>query len=149
MSAPETVHASAVLVGELGVLVRGASGAGKSSLVWELITARPDEARLVADDRVILVAAHGRLVADVPQNIAGLIELRGVGIVSVPHVAPVVVRLVVDLLAAEACPRLPQTGDARVRLAGVDLPRLALPGGIGGGAARLQAAMTAIFPSAG
>jgi len=145
----ETIHASAVLVGECGILVRGASGAGKSSLVWELLTTRPDDARLIADDRVIVVPAHGRLVADVPPTVAGLIEVRGVGIVRVPYVAPVVVRLVVDLAAGDSCPRLPQAEDARVTLEGVGLPRLTLLGGAGGGAARLHAAVTTFLHSAG
>lgn len=149
MSRPETRHASAVLLGERGVLIRGASGAGKSSLVVDLLAARPGDARLVADDRVIVTSAHGRLVADVPDEIAGLIEIRGVGIVRVPYVAPVIVRLVVDLVPIEVCPRLPEAEDARITLEGVDLPRIALPIGVGGSAARINAAAAAISGPAG
>jgi serine kinase of HPr protein (carbohydrate metabolism regulator) len=140
----ETIHGSAVLVGERAILIRGAPGAGKSTLVLELLSADPHGTRLVADDRVIVAPANGRLVADVPGEIAGLIEIRGVGLVRRPHVAPVVIRLVVDLMAAEGCPRLPEARDMQVELEGIDRPRLALPIGIGGGAARVRAALTAI-----
>jgi serine kinase of HPr protein (carbohydrate metabolism regulator) len=145
MSRSETIHGSAVLVGECGILIRGAPGAGKSTLVLELLSADPHGARLVADDRVIVAAANGRLVADVPGEIAGLIEMRGFGLVRVRHVAPVVIRLVVDLMAAQACPRLPEARDTQVELEGITLPRLALPIGIGGGLTRVRAALTAIY----
>jgi len=145
MSRPKTIHGSAILLGERGILVRGMAGAGKSTLVLEFLSADPHRARLVADDRVIVTEAHGRLLADVPGEIAGLIEIRGVGLVRRPCVAPVVLHLVVDLLSAEACPRLPEAKDAQVELEGIVLPRLALPIGIGGGAARVGAAVAAIF----
>lgn len=145
MSRSETIHGSAVLVGERGILIRGAPGAGKSTLVLEFLDDNPQGSRLVADDRVIVAAANGRLVADVPGEIAGLIEMRGIGIVRVRHVAPVVIRLVVDLMAAEACPRLPEARDAQIEVEGITLPRLALPIGIGGGPARVRAALTAIY----
>lgn len=145
MSRSKTIHASAILLGERGILVRGASGAGKSTLVVELLAADPSRARLVADDRVIISAAHGRLLADVPGEIAGLIEMRGVGLVRRPYVAPVVVRLIVDLVAAADCPRLPETEDAEAELEGIVLPRLAMPIGVGGGAARVGAAAAAIL----
>jgi serine kinase of HPr protein (carbohydrate metabolism regulator) len=149
MSRSPTIHGSAVLLGERGILVRGVSGAGKSMLVLELLSANPDGARLVADDRVIVAAAHGRLLANVPGEIAGLIEMRGVGLVRRPYVAPVVVRLVVDLLAVEACPRLPEAKDAQVELEGIVLPRLALPIGIDGAAVRVSAAAAAILGPGG
>ena len=149
MSRLKTIHGSALLLGERGILVRGASGAGKSTLVLELLAAHPDGARLVADDRVIVAAAHGRLLADVPREIAGLIEVRGVGIVRRPYVAPVIVRMIVDLLAAEACPRLPEARDARAEVEGIVLPRLTLPIGFGGGAARVSAAAAAVLVPGG
>ena len=127
MSRRKSVHASAVLIGETGVLVRGGSGSGKSALILELLSADPEHARLVADDRVVLVAANGRLLADVPSTIAGLIEIRGLGIVRRPHVAPVVIHLVVDLEPPDACRRLPEEHEARTEIEGIALPRLALP----------------------
>ena len=67
MSEPSNVYASAVLVGERGVLIRGAAGSGKSSLALALIAADPAATRLVADDRAVLEAAGGRLLASVPE----------------------------------------------------------------------------------
>ena len=140
MSLPPTVHASAVLVGEAGVLIRGEPGSGKSSLVLALLEGNPP-ARLVADDRVALADAGGRLVASVPEVLAGLIEIRGQGIVRRPFVAPVVIRLVADLVSASAAPRLPGAEDAEVTIAGVLLPRVFLPAGGPDLALRLRAAI--------
>jgi serine kinase of HPr protein (carbohydrate metabolism regulator) len=144
MNGIATVHAGAVLVGETGVLVRGASGSGKSSLILALLAARPETAWLVADDRVALRAAHGRLVAAVPPSIAGLLEIRGVGIVARPFVSPAVVRLVVDLVPREAAPRLPSEEEAAAEVLGVHLPRLVLPAASGDGGLRVLAAVAGL-----
>ena len=132
MSPPATIHGSAVLLGETGILIRGASGSGKSTLLLDLLAANPGGARLVADDRVIVTAVNGRILADVPAAIAGLVEMRGVGLLSRPYVAPVVIRLVVDLAPPEACSRLPEAEEAETVLEGVLLPRLFLPVGVAG-----------------
>ncbi len=122
-----TVHASAVLVGARGVLIRGPSGAGKSRLAWELIEAARGGAvafaRLVGDDRVHLQAAGGRLLVRPAEALAGLIELRGVGILRRDHEACAVVGLVVDLAAADAG-RLPERDQSVVE--GLSIPRLAV-----------------------
>jgi HPr kinase/phosphorylase len=126
-----TVHASAVLIGARAVLIRGPSGAGKSRLAWELIAARRSAtagfARLVGDDRVHLQAAGGRLLVHPADTLAGLIELRGVGIAHCDHEPCAVVGLVVDLAAADA-ERLPANRETVVE--GVTLPRLAVAPGI-------------------
>jgi serine kinase of HPr protein (carbohydrate metabolism regulator) len=123
-----TVHASAVLVGARAVLIRGPSGAGKSRLAWELIDAARGGAlafaRLVGDDRVHLQSAHGRLLVRPAATLAGLIELRGVGILRREHEPCAVVGLVVDLAVADA-ERLPDPGKTVV-LQQVTLPRLAV-----------------------
>lgn len=144
MNTAPAIHAGAVLVGETGILVRGPSGSGKSSLVLALMTLRPATAWLVADDRVILAAAHGRLVAAAPPAIAGLIEVRGQGILHRPHVSPVVIRVVVDLAPAGTVERLPEPSTAVADILGVTLPRLALPPGIADGAARVLARVAAL-----
>jgi HPr kinase/phosphorylase len=122
-----TVHASAVLIGARAVLIRGPSGAGKSRLAWELIEAGRDAAagfaRLVGDDRVHLQAAGGRLLVRPAGRLAGLIELRGVGIAQRDHEPCAVVGLVVDLAAADA-ERLPIKRETIIE--GVTLPRLAV-----------------------
>jgi serine kinase of HPr protein (carbohydrate metabolism regulator) len=147
MSPGDTVHASAALVGERGVLVRGAPGSGKSSLVLSLLARDPDTTALVADDRVALTTAHGRLLASAPAEIAGMMEIRGHGIVRRPWVSPVVVDLVVDLLPADECPRLPLTDDeSRATVAGVPLPRMFVSVGAADGAARVGAVLASSRP---
>ena len=75
------IHASCVAIGTKGVLILGDSGAGKSDLALRLID---DGARLVADDRTELYVSRDALYAQAPKSIAGLIEVRGLGIVALP-----------------------------------------------------------------
>jgi serine kinase of HPr protein (carbohydrate metabolism regulator) len=138
MTMPETVHASAVLIGEHGVLIRGASGSGKSSLVLGLIDRDPSSTRLIADDRVHLDANRGRLVATAPEAIAGRLEVRGQGVVEVAHVSPAIIRLIVELLPPDKCPRLPEADETTIEIRGVMLPRLMLPIGAVDGPARVR-----------
>ena len=125
-----TVHASAVLAGTHGVLIRGPAGAGKSQLALALIAAAQTGllrfARLVGDDRVHLEPHHGRLLVRPASTLAGLIEVRGLGIRRLEHEPVAVVSLVVDL-AAEDAERLPAASEAIV--CGVRLPRLAVAAG--------------------
>src|SRR6266705_3717814 len=128
MSEPPTVHATAVLVGARALLVRGPAGSGKSRLALKLIEAAQAGvlrfARLVADDRVRLEACHGRLLAHAPKELAGLIEVRGLGIRHMTHEPMAIVGGVVDLAAADA-ERLPNR-QPRIEVEGVPLPRLAV-----------------------
>ncbi len=130
MSSP-TIHASAVLVGARAVLIRGPSGSGKSRLALDLLAAARGGAlrfaRLVGDDRVHVEAAHGRLLVRPAAALAGLIELRGAGILKVPYEPSAVVGLVVDLAAAAE--RLPDGERQRTELAGIALARLAVAAG--------------------
>lgn len=126
-----TTHASAVLIGPKAVLIRGASGAGKSAVAWRLIEAGRQGvlpfARLVGDDRVELQATHGRLLVRPAQALAGLLEIRGVGIRRVLYEPVAMVGLVLDL-GQPGPARLPEAADAAVTLAGITLPRLAVAG---------------------
>jgi HPr kinase/phosphorylase len=127
-----TVHASAVLVGARAVVIRGPSGAGKSRLALALIEAARTGvlrfARLVGDDRVHLEPANGRLLVRPAEALAGLIEVRGVGIRRFDHEPSAVVGLLVDLAAADA-ERLPETERQHTVIAGISLPRLAIAAG--------------------
>jgi HPr kinase/phosphorylase len=127
-----TIHASAVLVGAHAVLIRGPSGSGKSRLALELIQAAESGqlafARLVADDRVRLQVRNGRLLAEPPAELAGLIEIRGLGIHTLPFEHLAVVGGVVDLAAKDG-QRLPTAAEAMTAIEGIALPRLALAAG--------------------
>jgi serine kinase of HPr protein (carbohydrate metabolism regulator) len=127
-----TIHASAVLVGARAVLIRGPSATGKSRLALELIEAARAGAllfaRLVGDDRVHLETAGGRLLTRPAGALAGLIEVRGVGLLRVAHEPSAIVGLVVDLAAADAA-RLPEPGKRKTDIDGIVLPRLAVAPG--------------------
>jgi serine kinase of HPr protein (carbohydrate metabolism regulator) len=92
--AEANIHASCVAIGTAGVLLLGKSGAGKSDLALRLIDRG---AVLVADDRTILFARKGLLQARAPDSIRGLLEIRGLGIVTLKSRANVKVSLVVRL----------------------------------------------------
>ncbi|CUH79036.1 HPr kinase/phosphorylase [Tritonibacter multivorans] len=98
------LHASCVSLAGRGVLIRGASGAGKSALALELMARG---AGLVADDRCEIHKAAGGVIARAPNPIAGLIEARGVGILRADHVAQAQLHVIVDLdhLATDRLPR--------------------------------------------
>ncbi|WGW05174.1 HPr kinase/phosphorylase [Tropicibacter oceani] len=101
---PLVLHASAVAVDGRAILIRGASGSGKSSLALALMALG---AQLVADDRVIVTARDGGapwLAA--PATIAGLIEARGLGILRAEAVDGAELALVIDLDETET-DRLP------------------------------------------
>jgi serine kinase of HPr protein (carbohydrate metabolism regulator) len=117
----ETIHASCVAIGGLAVLIEGPSGAGKSDLALRLIDRG---AALVSDDYTALVRRAGTLHATAPANLAGRMEVRGIGIIAQPHVDDVPVALLVTIIAAP--PRMPDGEEVR-RIAGVDLRRIALP----------------------
>lgn len=119
------MHGTCIVCGTRALLLRGPSGAGKSDLAFRLIRADASgETRLVADDQVRLVAEGVRLIASAPELLAGLIELRGLGLVAVPAAARGDVALIVDLVPRDRVPRLP---DARYEeIAGIELPVLAL-----------------------
>ena len=138
----ETIHAGAVRVGRHGVLVLGAPGSGKSSLLLALIEDPRQDAILVADDRVVLSPGE-TLVARAPETLAGLMEVRGVGIVRRPCLAQSVIDLVVELRPIGDCPRLPAEDDRLVVLAGLALPRLILPSGCHDAALRVRVALAA------
>lgn len=116
-----TIHGTCVLVSGVGVLLRGASGSGKSDMALRLID---EGARLVADDRVVVRAEGGCLIATAPEPLGGLLEVRGVGILPVPSAPSAELGLIVDLVPPDRVERLPQAD--RDRLLDRTLPRLSL-----------------------
>jgi HPr kinase/phosphorylase len=116
-----------VLVGRRAALIRGPAGSGKSRLAWALIDAAAAGlirfARLVADDRVELTASHGRLLIRAPSALAGMIEVRGLGVRRLPYEAVAVAGLVIDLAAADS-ERIPTPSAQTAEINGIRLPRL-------------------------
>lgn len=127
--AAPTVHATAVLLGADGVLIRGPSASGKSTLARCLVAdyRRVGFARLVADDRVVLTARNGRLIAAPPVALAGRSELRGRGIVTAEYEPACVIRLIADIVADGDLERMPDDGALREIVDGVELPRQPVP----------------------
>jgi len=130
-----SIHGSAVLVGDHAVLIRGPSGSGKSRLAFDLLLAgragQIAPATLVGDDRIHLRLRGGELIASPAPALAGLIEIRGLGLRRCPFVAEARLRLVVDLNAADAG-RLPSPESLRTRLNGVLIPRIPVEQGRSG-----------------
>ena len=125
MSQKLLIHATAVAIvtsaGPRAVLLRGPSGSGKSDLALRLIDAG---AQLIADDQSELHGRDGLVVVRSPPAIAGLIEVRGIGIVRVEPLVEAPLGLIVDLLPPEMIERLPRR--ATERLLEIELPRIAV-----------------------
>jgi HPr kinase/phosphorylase len=132
MSQGASVHASAVLVGDRAVLIRGPSGAGKSRLAFNLILAgragQVPPAVLVGDDRVHLDTVGEQLWVRPVSELAGLIEIRGLGIRRCDFASEAIVGLIADLAASDA-ERLPPPEALSMRLNGVLLPRIPVEAG--------------------
>ena len=116
----ETVHASTVAIDGRAVLITGPSGAGKSDLALRLL----DRGfTLVSDDQTVVRRDGNRLIASAPSQIAGKMEIRGIGIVEMGAVSDVPVALLVELTSD--IPRLPD--DSRERpVLGVALPLISI-----------------------
>jgi len=115
------VHATAVAIEGAAILLRGPPGAGKSDLALRLID---DGARLVADDQTLLRRANDRVLVQAPATIAGLLEVRGVGIVRVDSLDEAPLALIVDLVPSEQVERIPDNRSEVVL--GLAFPLIAL-----------------------
>lgn len=115
------IHASCVAIAGRGVLIAGPSGCGKSSLALQLLDRG---AMLVTDDQTDLTAERGQLIASPPAAIAGMLEVRGVGIRRVPYRRSVALHLVVEAAAPKDISRLPEP--AVTTLEGIRLPLFTL-----------------------
>ena len=114
-------HATCVALAGQGVLLRGPSGAGKSDLAMRLIDGG---GALVADDQVCCQPEDGVLFASPPPASAGLIEIRGIGLMKLHYLPRVALLLVADLVPPDQIERLPPP--ARCTIEGIELPRIAV-----------------------
>ena len=124
------VHGTSIAVGGDGILFRGPPGTGKSDLALRLIFsefARWPRPVLVADDQTIIAPSSDGLTLQVscPPVITGNIEVRGLGIVQVPHAEFACLRLVIDLVALDAVSRMPDERQ-ELRFHGLDVAHLLL-----------------------
>ncbi|TNE39106.1 MAG: serine/threonine protein kinase [Alphaproteobacteria bacterium] len=110
--APDALmHGTAVALGEWAVLLRGPSGSGKSDLALRLIE---KGALLVSDDQVALKKGPHFVCLSPPPTIAGLIEARGIGILKQPFRQEVPLGLVIDLVAPDQVPRMPDAETTQI-----------------------------------
>ncbi|MFQ5533519.1 MAG: HPr kinase/phosphorylase [Sphingomonadales bacterium] len=114
-------HATCIDLDGAGILLRGPSGSGKSDLALRLIDGG---ARLLSDDYVSLSARDGLLHATPPESIAGIMEVRGIGLISLPNASSCTVSLVVDLVDREQVPRLPEP--EQIEIDGIMVSRIVL-----------------------
>jgi HPr kinase/phosphorylase len=130
-----SLHATAVIHRESGILILGPSGSGKSMLALALIArahATGVFGALIGDDRIFVSEAHGRLVARGAANMAGLIERRSAGLLTVRHESAAVIRLAVELCErGRQWQRMPDEDDG-LTVGEVRLPRLALDSNLSG-----------------
>ena len=131
---PEAIHATALVVREIGILIRGPSGSGKSALalcLFELARQRRWFGALIGDDRVIVHSRSGRLIAQGVRSVEGMIERRGHGIVKVDKTVDALIHIAVDLAPFDGEMRRIACAEAPVAdIAGVTLPLFALGAGI-------------------
>jgi HPr kinase/phosphorylase len=125
------LHASAVAFERAGVLIRGASGSGKSDLVLRLLDAeglgigtKPLRAHLIADDQVIVEKRDKIIFLKPPVILAGKLEIRGHGIVEVPWLENIVLALIVDLMPHKNIERMPKDVELQAEILGITIPRL-------------------------
>jgi serine kinase of HPr protein (carbohydrate metabolism regulator) len=133
-----TIHACALIVGDAGLLIRGPSRSGKSSLTLALLAAAEAGgrfARLVADDRVGLSVEGGQLFGAPHPLIAGQIEQRGAGILTLPYEGKGRLTHVIDLVGGPEGPIRPI---GKIRVEEIELDQIEIPASLPKEAAALE-----------
>jgi serine kinase of HPr protein (carbohydrate metabolism regulator) len=104
-----------------GVLIEGRSGAGKSDLALRALGLGWT---LIADDRTLVWVSQGRLYGRAPEPLAGLMEVRGLGVTAFPRRAFAAIALVAHCVEQAGVERMPEAETET--LLGVGLPRMAI-----------------------
>lgn len=121
------IHGTCVALHNRAALLKGEPGTGKSDLALRFVSSfSEDGAALVADDQVQVWREGDGLAAGPPETLAGLLEVRGLGIIEMPHVTAAILGLIVTLSPADPIPRLPPDPLPREEVLGHSLPVLAL-----------------------
>ena len=139
MTEQNQVHGTCVILDDMGILLRGPSGSGKSDLALRLIDGG---ALLVADDRVDIIRVQDTLWGKSPESLAGKLEIRGVGIVAMPFYPKAQIQLIVDLVADRAVERLPL--DLSVSVLNIAIPCLKLDSFTSSASAKVRAMVAAL-----
>ena len=124
----DNLHCCVVELAGLGILIKGRSGSGKTSLALGLVDAfcrDSQAAMLVADDQAYLKMSGTRLIATCPDTISGKAELRGFGIADYPSKRQTAIGLVVELQKQKLIERIPQPQTTNIH--GIVLPLLKVP----------------------
>lgn len=124
---PTNFHGTAIVIGKTGLLFVGPSGSGKSELAFSFLTEAERcglDAALVADDQIFISVRDGAVIARRPATIAGLLELRGSGIVKLRSVETAQMHYAITSVASPDTPRLPPDNEMLTIAAGAHLPLL-------------------------
>ena len=116
------MHSSSVVIDDNGVLILGDSGSGKSDLALRLID---NGATLISDDISICRKNSNNIYLYCPPEIKGLLEVREIGIITVPFVERIKLRLVVNLKSNNN-ERFPK--DSSFRILGIKIPIINIEG---------------------
>ena len=142
------VHATCLSFGGAGILLLGPPGSGKSDLALRLIdqpgvgtSGLVKRAMLISDDEVMVRRQGDGLIAEAPAPIAGMLEVRGLGIVSLAAEATAKLVLAVKLVAAATIERLPELELSRFELLGLSLPLVEIDAAQASAPARVRAAL--------
>ncbi|WP_088343601.1 MULTISPECIES: HPr kinase/phosphatase C-terminal domain-containing protein [Rhodomicrobium] len=124
----QLIYGTCVALGESAALLRGPSGSGKSDLALRFVLGMDPvlDAALVSDDQLSVAARGGRLIGSPPPALAGRLEVRGVGIVTLPYRREAELKLIVELSEPDDVPRFPPPKLPTETVCGVALPVLAL-----------------------
>ena len=116
------IHSSSIVIDDNGVLILGDSGSGKSDLALRLID---NGATLISDDISICRKNSNNIYLYCPPEIRGLLEVREIGIITVPFVERIKLRLVVNLKSNNN-ERFPK--DSSFRILGINIPIINIEG---------------------